>query len=271
MSEKHRIVSEDPEKVSAAVRDLIGESKQAFEHLLSLLHKEVEVISQIEEKDAERKFLNLATMHLGARFHLAAQAGLMLISAGQLIPAVMMSRDMAEILAILRFLHSHPKEAEQFIKAGSFVERMRFSLQRVWKDTEKGESYKAQFDSASAMIHPSSIALGANLRPETTGEVSVFIGPFYQPYPIFLQFQGQIASSFELVWLLDTWYKQESSWPVKTSDLLLLRKTILEHLRQLEAKSAAQDTQLESTQEFFKGKSLNEIETMWKEMDKRKE
>jgi hypothetical protein len=269
MNEKHQIVVDDPDVVANKIKDLVGEGKTVFEHLLSLIHDELDAISKIEESVTVIQLLNQSTIRLGARFHSAAQAGLMLISTGQIVPSLTMSRDMAEILSLLRFLHKHPKEATNFMKSTSLKERKRFSLQKVYKSIPEGQRYKDQFDLASSMVHPSSIALGANFRPEPSGEVSVFIGPFYQPYSIAIEFQTEIASSFEAVWLLDSWYKESPSWPVKTSDLLILRKAMLEYLIQLRNKAEEQDAQLEVTLKYIKGKSPEQIEAIWKKIDKR--
>jgi len=62
---------------------------------------------------------------------------------------------------------------------------------------ENGQSYKDQFDIASASAHPSSVGFGLALRPERKADTKLFIGPFYQPFPTVIVFQAIIASTLE--------------------------------------------------------------------------
>jgi len=174
---------------------------------------------------------------------------------------------MAEILVLLQYLRDHPREAGTFMIARSLKDRLRFSLPKLWKTMPNGESYKRHYDIASAMIHPSSIAIGPTIRPVSPDQVNIFVGAFFQPYVTAQEFQSQIAMSFEIVLLLNKWYKTTPSWPVEATELQILKKAILEDCRCLRDKAEKLDARLEGTVQFVKGKSPDQLEALWKKMN----
>ena len=180
-----------------------------------------------------------------------------------------MQRDMIEIVVLLQYLQLHPKEGHAFMKAKSLKQRKRFSLPRLWKTEtiSNGQSYKDQFGITSAYVHPSSVGLGMALRPERKADTKLFIGPFYQPFLTVMVFQAIIASTLETVVLLHKWYKSSTAWPLNSNELKILKKAILAHLTHLRAEAEKQDSKLENTLLFFKGKSPEQVEAMWKKMN----
>ena len=266
MKEKYQIVTESPETVESQITALLGEGKAVQEHLLSLLGKELEALSKIDGKTPIDEALNQATLLLGSRFHSDAQSGLSLLCSGRM-QALAMQRDMIEIVGLLQYLQLHPKEADAFTKAKSLKQRKRFSLPQVWQSIPNGQSYKGEFDVVSASVHPSSVGLGMGLRPEREADTKLFIGPFYQPYPTVMEFQAEITCTLETVILLHKWYKSSAVWPLDPNELDVLRKAIIQHLTHLRSKAEKLDIKLEDTLLFFKGKSLDQVEAMWKKMN----
>ena len=267
MKEKYQIVTESPKTVETRITALLGEGKAVQEHLLSLLCKELEALSEIDGKTPIDEALNQASLLLGSRFHSDAQSGLSLVCTGHILQAFIMQRDMIEIVVLFQYLQLHPKEADAFMKAKSLKQRKRFSLPKVWKTIPNGQSYKDQFDLASASTHPSSVGLGLALRPGRKADTKLFIGPFYQPFLTVIVFQAIIACTLETVVLLHKWYKSSAVWPLNPDELKLLRKAIIEHLTRLRSEAEKQDSKLEDTLLFFKGKSPEQVEAMWKKMN----
>jgi len=267
MKEKYQIVTESLKTVETQITALLGEGKAVQEHLLSLLCKALETLNNIEGKTPIDEALKRATLLLGSRFHSDAQSGLSLLCSGHILQASIMQRDMIEIVVLIQYLQLHPKEAAAFIKAKSLGQRKRFSLPKVWKTIPNGQSYKDQFDIASASTHPSSVGLGLALRPKRKADTKLFIGSFYQPFPTAIVFQEIMASTFETVVLLHKWYKRSAVWPLNPNELKILRKAILEHLTHLRSEAEKQDSKLEDTLQFFKGKSPEQVEAMWKKMN----
>lgn len=268
MKEKYQIVIESPETVETQITALLGEGKAVQEHLLSLLCKELEALNKIDGKTPIDEALKRATLLLGSRFHSDAQSGLSLLCSGHILQASIMQRDMMEVVVLIQYLQLHPKEADAFMKAKSLRQRKRFSLSKVWKTIPNGQSYKDQFDIASASAHPSSVGLGSALRLERKADTKLFIGPFYQPFPTVMVFQAIIASTLETVVLLHKWYKSSAAWPLNPNELNILKKAILAHLTHLRSEAEKQDSKLENTLLFFKGKSPEQVEAMWKKMNK---
>ena len=95
----------------------------------------------------------------------------------------------------------------------------------------------------------------------------MFIGSFYQPFPIALEFQSEIACTIEIVELLHEWYKSSPVWPLDSGELKVLKKATIEYLRQLRSKAGKLDSELEDTILFFKGKSIDQLAAMWKKMN----
>ncbi len=267
MKEKYQIVTESLKTVETQVTALLGEGKAAQEHLLSLLCQELEALNEIDGKTPIDEALKQATLLLGSRFHSDAQSGLSLLCSGHILQASIMQRDMTEVVVLIQYLQLHPKEADAFMKSKSLSQRKRFSLPKVWKTIPNGQSYRDQFDITSASAHPSSVGLGMALRPERKANTKLFIGPFYQPFPTVMVFQTIIVSILEIVVLLHKWYKDSAAWPLNPNELKILRKAILAHLIHLRSEAEKQDSKLEDTILFFKGKSLEQVEAMWKKMN----
>jgi len=267
MKGKYQIVTESPETVETQITALLGEGKAVQEHLLSLLGKELEALSEIDGKTPIDEALNQATLLLGSRFHSDAQSGLILLCSGRILQALAMRRDMTEIVGLLQYLQLHPKEADAFMTAKSLKQRRRFSLSNVWGTIPNGQSYKDEFDIASASVHPSSVGLGVSLRPEREADTKLFIGPFYQPYSTVIEFQAEITHTLETVILLHKWYRSSAVWPLDPNELDVLRKAIIQHLTHLRSKAEKLDIKLEDTLLFFKGKSPDQVEAMWKKMN----
>lgn len=266
MKEKYQIVTESPETVEAQITALLGEGKAVQGHLLSLLGKELEALSKIDGKTPIDEALNQATLLLGSRFYSDAQSGLSLLCSGHM-QALAMRRDMIEIVGLLQYLRLHPKEADAFMKAKGLKQRKRFSLSKVWKTIPSGQSYKDEFDIVSAMVHPSSAGLGMGLRPEQEADTKLFTGPFYQPYPTIMEFQAEISCTLQTVMLLHKWYRSSAAWPLNPNELKVLKKAIIQHLTDLRSKAEKLDIELENTLLFFKGKSPDQVEAMWKQMN----
>jgi hypothetical protein len=267
MKEKYQIVTESLKTVETQITALLGEGKAVQEHLLSLLCKELEAMNRIDGKTPINEALKQATMLLASRFHSDAQSGLRLLCSGHILQASVMERDMVEVVVLIQYLQLHPKEADAFMQTKSLRQRKRFSLPKVWKTIPNGQSYKDQFDIASASAHPSSVGLGLALRPNQKADTKLFIGPFYQPFPTVMVFQAIMASTLETVVLLHKWYRSSAAWPLNSSELRILKKAILAHLTRLRSEAEKQDSELEDTLLFLKGRSPEQVEAMWNKMN----
>lgn len=262
MNEKLEIVREDQEAVTERTTELIAEGEAAFEHILTLLANALKSISQHLENMSEVAKLHRAIVLLGARFYSSVEAGLSLLKKGLLLPACAMSRDMVEILVVVEYLQRHPSEAETFANAMTLKQRKRYGISGLSKQIPSGKTYKQHFDIVSAFTHPCTIASGAILRPSAGKTDKLYLGGYYQPYPIACELITQMCLSLELVFLLTQWYSKRIPWPFDQEQFRLAKVATLEYSAKLKDTAEREDFKLEKTLLFLKELSIKQMETL---------
>lgn len=266
MNIRLEINQEDRHSVTKQTTKLIAEGEAAFEHILTLLGDALKSISQHRENALDLAKLDQATMFLGARFYSAAEAGLLLLKRGLLLPALAMSRDMVEILVVVQFLQRYPREAVNWSNTQTLQERRAFAVSKLWRKIPNGKTYKDQFDMVSAFIHTSSMASGGIIRPITAEVARLYLGGYYQPYPIANELITEMAFSLELVLLLDRWYRKQIPWPFDQEQLNVVKKATMEYCKKLKDFAATEDLELERSSSYVKDLSIGQLETLWQSL-----
>ena len=267
MKQTIEVIREDPEDVVGQFHGLVSEGEGVFEHILELLHCAVEGISHCQANTVEHRKLNRATMLLTARFYSAAQAGLLLLGSGLVLQAQFMSRDMVETLVVLRYLQAHPKEVDNWTKATTRKQRMEFRVSRLCKAIPNGRTYKQQFDMLSVYLHTTSLATGGILRPAPANE-RLYLGGFYQPFPVANELSSQMALSIELLHLLARWYGKNDSWTLDTNEVKLMAQASLQYWVKLRDSASKEDLKFEDTVSLLKHLPIAQIEAWWERINR---
>ncbi|GAH42931.1 unnamed protein product, partial [marine sediment metagenome] len=160
---------------------------------------------------------------------------------GIYLQAMMMERDAIETIAIIEYLHSFPKEAEGWWKAGTRKERLRFSLNTIKDHIKDGQKYKDAWDSLSSYIHPNGRATPVYAADKPYYGHNLFLGGFYYPGSVSSDFCIQLGLCIDLLERLRDWYENELEFPDELSkEIDILREEYNTQVDSLEKRTESE-------------------------------
>jgi len=203
------IVEEEPSLTRDKINTLLGKTATIAEEALKQLST---CLRLLLEKDRASK-ADQSIVDLGVRFCNDIRAANILIYEGLILHAMMMERDAIETRVVAEYLHTHPQDAEAWQKAKTYKERRRFGINELKDKVEDGKGWKDIWDDLSSFIHPNRWALPAYSSSRPYFGYNIYLGGFYDPVPIAIQFTIQLAVCINFLDDIMSWYKDDLPFP----------------------------------------------------------
>jgi len=204
------VVEEDPSATHDRIDELLGEenigiAEEALKHLATCINI---LTNKDGTNDADNSIVDLAV-----RIWNDFRAANTLIRGGLYLQAVMIIRDVIEIMVLTEYLHEHPDEALTWWKAESSTQRRRFGINSLKDKVKDGEDWKGIWDWLSSYVHPNGVATPVYAMSKPFYGHNLYLGGFYHPGSLATFFQIQLSICIQFLERYIEWYKDDLLFP----------------------------------------------------------